>query len=248
MEAEPLMPYRKVITDYITGKGKRPRNEDFVLLESWESGISIALIADGMGGYEDGDIAARTVSESIRDFLTTSLNQDDSISSQVKEAINKANKEILKLRTGHEKKLGATLAGILFVKDSAICFWLGDVKIIHFRDNHIHFQSKDHSLINELKLQNVNIDANNIKRFNHIVTRAILGNQENPEPDIRIIDNLSNSDRFIVCSDGVHNVVGPKDMELFIQQNKDPKSLSKMVSNKCELYGVDNYSLIDAIF
>lgn len=248
MEVAQLMPYKLVRIEHITEKGNRLRNEDYVLRESWEPGISLVLIADGIGGYEDGDIASKTTSQSIFNYLRTNFSLHKDITMQIKDALSCANQAISKLKAGNVKKLGATLAGIIFAENSAICFWLGDVRIIHFRDNKIHFQSRDHSLVNELKAQNTNIDAGNLKRINHIVTRAILGNDEIPEPDTQAINGLSKADRFVICSDGVHNVIGPKEMELYIQGNGDLEALVKMVRNRCESQGDDNYSFVQISF
>lgn len=238
------MPYKLVRIEHFSEKGNRFRNEDFVLKESWEPGISMVLIADGIGGYEDGDIASKTISQSIFNYLRTNFSLHKDITMLIKDALSCANRAISKLKAGNRTKLGATLAGIIFTKNSAICFWLGDVRIIHFRDNHIHFQSRDHSLVNELKAQNTNIDAGNLKRINHIVTRAILGNDEIPEPDTQVISGLSKADRFVICSDGVHNVIGPKEMELYIQGNSDLEALVELVRNRCESQGDDNYSFV----
>ncbi len=244
MEAEQLMHYRLVKTNYISEKGKRSKNEDYVLWKSWAQENSLVLIADGMGGYEEGDVAAKTISDSISNYLKTNLSLNSDTYRLVLEALNFANEAISEIKSGNGKKLGATIAGILFSQKTAFCFWLGDVRIIHLRNNQIQFQSKDHSLINELKAQNINIDSENYKRINHIVTRAIQGNPEVLEPEIHIINDISIADNFIICSDGVHNVVGPKEMEQFIQSNNEPHSLIDMIRSNCEMYGDDNYSLV----
>lgn len=243
MEVAQLMPYKLVRIEHISEKGNRLRNEDFVLKESWEPGISLVLIADGMGGYEDGDIAAKTISQSIFNFLQANFSLHKNITNQIKKALSCANQAISKIKAGNGKKLGATLAGIIFTENSAICFWLGDVRIIHFKDYHIRFQSKDHSLVNELKAQNNNIDAGSLKRINHIVTRAIQGNQEIPEPEIQVIEKLTDSDRFIICSDGVHNVVGPKELEQLLLKSPTQEAFIDTVKKKCEEHGDDNYSV-----
>jgi protein phosphatase len=49
----------------ITGTGKRESNQDFICIDKLESGASFFLIADGMGGYDRGDEAAKIVSENI---------------------------------------------------------------------------------------------------------------------------------------------------------------------------------------
>lgn len=53
----------------LTGKGKRETNQDFICVNKLESGASFFLIADGMGGYEKGDEAAKITTENIFTFL-----------------------------------------------------------------------------------------------------------------------------------------------------------------------------------
>ena len=78
------MPYKLLRIEHITEKGNRLRNEDYFLKESWEPGISLVLIADGMGGYEEGDIAAKTISQSIYKFFKANFSLDKDINKQIK--------------------------------------------------------------------------------------------------------------------------------------------------------------------
>jgi serine/threonine protein phosphatase PrpC len=227
----------------ISEKGRRSTNEDYIIYETFNKQTHLVLIADGMGGYEAGDVAAKTVSISILEYLRSSLNTALDPMRLIRESCLKANQGISEIREVNGNKMGATIAGILFMRSSAFCFWLGDVRIIHFRNNQIQFQSKDHSLVNELKEQKKIIDTESYKRINHIVTKALQGNHENPEPDIHIIKEVSSNDRYIICSDGVHNVVGPKEIELFMQTNDSPQALIDMIRTNCDEMGNDNYSL-----
>jgi protein phosphatase len=227
----------------ISEKGRRSINEDYVIYETFNKQTHLVLIADGMGGYVAGDVAAKTISISILEYLRSNLNTALDPITLIRESCLKANQVINEIREVKGNKMGATIAGILFIKSSAICFWLGDVRIIHFRNNQIQFQSKDHSLVNELKEQKKIIDTESYKRINHIVTKAIQGNHENPEPDIHIIKAVSSKDNYIICSDGVHNVVGPKEIELFMQTHDSPQALIDMIRTNCDEMGNDNYSL-----
>ena len=64
----------------------------------------------------------------------------------------------------------------LIHKHQAYCFWVGDVRIYHIRENKIIFQSKDHSLINELLNKNQTLTPSVIEKYRHIVTKSIQGN------------------------------------------------------------------------
>ena len=69
-------------------KGKREINQDYVLIQNMNPEAFLFLIADGMGGYEHGEVASKMVSENIFTFLSTikQINEE-----QIQKAINKAN-------------------------------------------------------------------------------------------------------------------------------------------------------------
>lgn len=104
---------------YLTGKGNRESNRDFICIERLESGASFFLIANGMGGYEKGDEAARIVSENVLTFL----NHVESISEQnIQQAVQKANLAIKQFNIKNNIKSGATIGGVIVDKNSSHVF------------------------------------------------------------------------------------------------------------------------------
>ncbi|QGW26711.1 PP2C family protein-serine/threonine phosphatase [Phnomibacter ginsenosidimutans] len=106
------------------------------------------------------------------------------------------------MRTRTCEKSGATLGGVYIEGNKAICFWVGDVKILHFRNNELVFESKPHSLTTELQERGIVMDAGAIASHRHIVTRSIQGDDSNPIADFYETSQLSHDDSFLLCSDG----------------------------------------------
>ena len=52
-----------------TGKGNRETNEDYIKSESLSNNVSLHIIADGMGGYQYGEVAAQVATETIFQFI-----------------------------------------------------------------------------------------------------------------------------------------------------------------------------------
>src|SRR5688572_20196723 len=111
----------------LSKKGKRKTNQDYIISKSIGPDLFLHLIADGMGGYEDGDVAAKIVAETVATSL--SLSNKVNYQDQIIEAVSIANTEIQRIATAENKKLGATIGGILLSNNFALCFWVGDVKI-----------------------------------------------------------------------------------------------------------------------
>ena len=121
-----------------THKGQRKNNQDFVLIQNINHESFLFLIADGMGGYQQGEIASKLVSENIIAYLSTVKKID---SNYVQKAINKANLAIKQLKDNNNINLGATVGGVILTKSDALCFWVGNVKIFHFKANNLQFPS-----------------------------------------------------------------------------------------------------------
>ena len=225
----------------LSEKGKRESNQDYVLIKTLTPGSSLFLLADGMGGYELGDLAAKVINEAIVNSLQKNLsgNYEDAI----KEAISTANEEVFNISKEHNKKLGATIAGIFLTKSKGFCFWIGDVQIYHFHQNKLIQQSRSHSLVNEMIQNKSVVNEAVLDKYRHIVTRSIQGDSSSPEADFFIVENRTKDDSFILCTDGVHNLFSGAQFQ-YLLNNKSEGGLLVEVKERCEKEASDNYSLI----
>ena len=218
-----------------TGKGLRKTNEDYIKSEILSDSVSLHIVADGMGGYDYGEVASQTATEAIFQFLVGSTTQVD-IPALIQQAVEFANSQILTLRNQYHTKLGTTIAGVLIIDSTAYAFWLGDVQIQHFRDNKQLFISESHSLINEMKGNGV-VSAKDIERYKNIVTKSLSGNTL--DDNIPIIQlQLLPEDVLCICSVGLYNsnevfdLISKQDVEIDIE--------FKLLEN----INADNYSIV----
>lgn len=189
-----------------SGKGNRETNEDFIKSEIISDSISLHIVADGMGGYQFGEVASQIATESIFQFFAENTIEGD-IPALIQQAVEFANNQILSKRNQYHAKLGTTIAGVLIIDNVGYVFWLGDVQIQHFRDNKQLFISESHSLINDMKKNRV-ISAKEIERYKHIVTRSLSGTPlDTPIPIVDI--QLQQRDTICISSDGLYNSVNP---------------------------------------
>ena len=218
-----------------TGKGLRKTNEDYIKSEILSDSISLHIVADGMGGYDHGELASKTATEAIFQFLAGSTILGD-IPALIQQAVEFANSQILTLRNQYHTKLGTTLAGVLIIDSIAYAFWLGDVQIQHFRDNKQLFISESHSLINEMKGNGV-VSAKDIERYKNIVTKSLSGNTL--DDNIPIIQlQLLPEDVLCICSDGFYNSNEVSD--LISKQDVEIDKTLKLLEKSNE----DNYSIV----
>jgi protein phosphatase len=221
--------------------GKRQSNQDSILINSLTSDEYLMLVADGMGGYSNGDIAAKLVNEVVLSTLDKVLEIDQK---EVQIAIDNSNLILKEKIESLQSKMGATVGGIVISKSNALCFWVGDVLILHFRSNKLIFESKSHTFINEMKSTSFINDPEKIKKFKHVVTRSVNGDLSNSIAEFHIIENLIPEDLLIVCSDGVHDVLAPIQIQQILNTTNNYQEAIFMIEKRLQLEANDNYSLI----
>lgn len=220
----------------LTGIGKRESNQDFICIDRLESGASFFLIADGMGGYIKGDEAAKIVTENIYTFLnyTESINEQN-----IQKAVQKANLAIKQFNDKNNIKSGATIGGIIVEKNISHIFWVGDVMVSQINEDKVLFQTKSHTLINSLLESESIIEEKYLDRYKHIVTRSVSGKPSESTVGYLSVQ-FSKDDTFIICSDGIHNVIS---MDQILPYNSRENGLQELESQFFK-EAEDNYSII----
>lgn len=217
-----------------SGKGQRKTNEDCYLNIQFDKNSSLHIVADGIGGYAHGDIAARTATDAIVDYIN-SRDQEPDLEIVIQESLRYANEQIRQKHEALQAKLGTTIAGVFIRERVAYAFWLGDVQIYHFRNDKLLFLSESHSLVNEMRKNEVLLNKD-IERYSNIVTQSLSGS-ELKAISITQLD-LYHNDVICICSDGFYREY---DVEKFIRLSKK-KSL-EILEKEVQTVS-DNYTII----
>lgn len=175
--------------------GSREVNQDFIVSQSFGQDVSLHLVADGIGGYQCGEIASKVVGDSYVYGISRDMTLEESTSLASANMV----KECHSLGVS---KMGSTVAGILINQSNASVFWSGDSRVYIFRNKEIIYQTEDHSMVNELsKVRSLNFDER--KKYGHIITRSIMGKADDR---IDIYNTtLQSGDEILICTDGVYN-------------------------------------------
>lgn len=194
--------------------GRRSNNEDAVCA-SPELGLFV--VADGMGGYEGGEIASAIAIETIHELVRRTsgdadvtwpykIDPDRSIpENEVMVATRLANDRILARRRGELEQMGTTVAVLKLDGTRVVIGHVGDSRIYRLRDGRLSQLTIDHSLLTQLIAAGMPPGDN--FPYHHVVTRA-LGTPCH-EPEIQI-GELRAGDAFLLCSDGLSEVLAPE--------------------------------------
>jgi len=184
--------------------GKRPSNEDRTFIidhKPWQ----LMLLADGMGGYSNGEVAAE---EAVTFISSKFVQLSNGAIDELKSIFSSANQIINETVSG----AGTTIGGVFLRPGSVDIFWLGDVRVyIKSKQDQIQFVSKDHSLMQLMRDSNSPIKATEIDRLKNTVTRSLGVNNGGWEPEIVSL-GFSEGIKGLICSDGVHNLISDQDL------------------------------------
>lgn len=189
----------------------RSNNEDAI---AWDAATQIGLVADGMGGYNAGEIASGMAAAAIQSEMTRWLAQAGERASvqDVRRALEicaaNANLAILKAANANPKfaGMGTTLVVGVFLRDRLILGHIGDSRCYRMRAGVLTQLTRDHSLLQEqldAGLISPQEAANSSQR--NLVTRA-LGVE--PVVELELSEHLVlPEDVYIMCTDGLTDMV-----------------------------------------
>ncbi len=219
-------------------------NEDAVETAEINDGL-LAILCDGVGGDNGGDLAARIALKSALYFFSASEN--DNYLEKIKLAIEESNSFVLNhSSTTMPLKNMATTLEIIYLKDNVV-YWghIGDSRIYHLKSKRLNQITKDHSLVQKLLDEGyiTHKQATNHPQKNVII--KALGDNVSIEPDIsKIRLNVSDENKFFICSDGVSNLVSNAEIEEVLILN-DLEEIKNKIIKMIKLRGaVDDYSFI----
>ncbi|MCA0753946.1 Stp1/IreP family PP2C-type Ser/Thr phosphatase [Paenibacillus sp. N4] len=195
----------------------RQVNEDQAWVGQLEGGITLAIVADGMGGHQAGDVASQKAVDAFRSMLERSTFRHDLTEQEgkmlIRQAISQANDAVYELasRNEHYHNMGTTIVAALVRKDKAIIGHVGDSRAYKISGGMITQITNDHTLVNEL-LKSGQLSPEEAARHprRNVLTRAV-GTDSHVEIDVQAVD-WSSSDVLLLCSDGLSNMVSDQEM------------------------------------
>jgi protein phosphatase len=200
----------------VTDVGRlRRRNEDAI---DWDTRLGVAMVADGMGGSQGGDIAATTALRSIKDDLRRALADSERHgerarsrevrASLVVELVRRANQGVRKsaARDRQLDGMGTTLVMALLGPDFLTAAHVGDSRLYRLRDSRLERLTEDHSMVQEMVGRGqMNARQAATSRHRNVITRA-LGIAQDVSVDVAH-HAIRPGDIFMLCTDGLTNMV-----------------------------------------
>ena len=229
-----------------SGVGRvREKNEDyfgsFVLAKG-----HLFVVCDGMGGHKGGQRASQLTVDEIRKYVESTIELEPTVF--LRRAVEKANEAVFKESRENEGLHGmGTTCVIMLVrpgpKPEGWIAHVGDSRIYRLRKGKITRLTKDHSKVQKMVDMGILSQKEAAEHpQKNVITKAI-GIEQSVYPDVKQID-LCKNDRYILCTDGVTDLVSDEDLGLFAAREKEAQRLAEsLVALSNERGGHDNATI-----
>lgn len=232
----------------------RSHNEDAVFADA---GLGLAILADGMGGYNAGEVASGMATTmlatnfaefiSMASDLDSELLRSEGMGRRLLDEIAATNAAIFHAAETQSRfaGMGTTLVVACFYDNRMSVAHLGDSRLYRLRDGYFEQLTRDHSLLQE-QLDSGMITAEEA-RYSHnrnLVTRA-LGVDPVVETELHDYE-VSVGDIYLICSDGLTDMVEDAEIALTLETlgSNLPLAADQLVQMANENGGRDNVSVV----
>lgn len=232
----------------------RSHNEDSVACDST---LGLALVADGMGGYNAGEVASgiaiSVMSAEIRRRIgcvrpeTKNKNGEDTGAAMLRESIEKANTAIFKAAQDNAQYsgMGTTVVSALFYDNRVAVAHVGDSRMYRLRNETFEAITRDHSVLQEqIDSGMISKEDARLSRNKNLVTRAV-GIDAAVEATT-LVHKVRPGDVYLLCSDGLNDMVEDSDMgdALKTLRANLPLAANQLVEMANDNGGRDNVSVV----
>lgn len=229
---------------------RRSNNEDSYFAKKYSDEVSLYIVADGLGGYEGGEIASRLLTIKMSRYFEEHLNddlKDESIVSDILlTALDKINGEIYKMEKSSPKYngMGTTIVLVAVIYNKVYYLSVGDSRLYYISNdrNSIKQITEDDTYVNTLLKTNA-IEQKDVENHpqKHVLTKAI-GVFKDIKTELHALNETSGY--LLLCTDGLTNMLDNEAILQVLQMKKFENTADEYIEKANENGGVDNTTVV----
>lgn len=226
----------------------RPSNQDAFMVGNFDDGSVWAVVCDGMGGANGGNIASRLAVDHFSASLKAGYRSgmsESSVKNLLETAVNAANIRVFdKSRESSELNgMGTTIVAVLLVGTTAYFVHAGDSRAYSYCNGELTQLTRDHSIVQSM-IEEGKISAEEA-RFHprkNVITRA-LGVDESVKPEFNIFDFYCGV-KILLCSDGLTNFTELSFISATLENETVDETAEIMIQEANKNGGGDNITAV----
>lgn len=228
--------------------GPRAVNEDAAAIDGTDPALAFYVVADGIGGRRGGDLAAQTAVAAVVESFRTEQSAAADLAGALVGAIKLANERVygLALETGL-RGMGCTLVAAAVGEGALVVAHAGDARAYLLQDGALRALTQDHTWVQ------VQVDAGLITPdeaaghdLRHVILRAV-GVEASLDPAVTGRLPFGPGSRLLLCSDGLHDVLGEAEMALLLGRASAGAAARALVAAALARGASDNVTALVAV-
>ena len=231
--------------------GRRANNEDACCAEP---GLGLFAVADGMGGYEGGEVASQLVIATLLElFWRTAEDEEVTLpfaldprlgigENLARVAVRAAHEEVVARRIGRLASMGSTVAALVVRDGKAIVAHVGDSRVYRLRGGELRQLTADHSLYAEMQRSGAEVPARENCGYLNVITRAV-GLTGGSRPDLAS-EEVRAGDVYLLCTDGLTEGLDDARIAALLGEGTPAQACEALVAEAIERGSRDNVTAV----
>jgi serine/threonine protein phosphatase PrpC len=221
----------------------RDGNEDSALISQ-----NLIAVADGMGGHAGGEVASAIAINTLEALLPVITDTEIDIDSREDLFLNlsyEVDAEILRVSKEWPELsgMGTTLTALAITNNQVDLLHIGDSRCYLWRDKKLTRLSYDHTVMQEL-LDQGRLTPDEV--FDHpqrsLLTQALMG--DSGIDPVLMSYEVKIDDKFLICSDGLTNVLSDLEISKIIKATDEDKLLAELITETKAKGAPDNITIV----
>ena len=227
----------------------REMNQDYYYISNSLDEIQLYILADGMGGYNGGEIATKLAVETAKNYIKNNfkdIEKDrDSIIQLLGSSMEYANMVVYeKSKENPELQgMGTTLEICLIYNNKVYIGHIGDSRIYRIRKEFIRKLTQDHSYVQKLVKEGTITKEQAAHHPQKNMLMKALGCNAFVEPDV-MVKGFLKDDILIMCSDGLTNMIDQETIYQMASKKNIEQASKDLVQRANDNGGYDNITVV----
>ena len=229
---------------YNSNKGRKNKNEDAVSVVKNKQAEALAIICDGVGSHSNAAYSSNYIVSTLeKEWKDITFANFNNMKNWLYDKIEKLNKELFEKSQSSNKKMGTTIVALATFGDKFVVYNIGDSRAYGItNDDDMKVITVEDSFVGALiSAGAITEDEAKTHPEKHVLTQALATKEK-----INLhtfIDELESYDYFIICSDGLTNMIEKEEIKDIIRNEELSVAVEKLIDLSVERGGIDNISV-----
>ena len=233
-----------LVYSYNSNKGRKEKNDDAVSVSKNKQGAVIGIVCDGVGSHSNAAYSSNYIVSTLeKEWQDLTFANFNNMKNWLYDRIENLNTELYNKSKDKQKKMGTTIVTVAIFDNQVVVYNIGDRSAYGLtKDNVMNVVTVEDSFVGALISAGV-ITEEEAKSHpeKHVLTQA-LATRDNIDLHT-FIDDVSNYDYFLLCSDGLTNMIEKEEIQNIVRNGELSIAVNKLIDKCVERGGIDNISV-----